>query len=283
MIRLHLLGFTHDLKGFVFSGRRGGKTGTYWVPVDETLLRALEQLEGAREERSGEGKAKGGSAELDRLAVIDTQDLPLPPPRKSEPRSKLSPREIQQLLREGRSVKDVAGQAGVDASWVERFLGPIMEEQAGVIRLTQQGVQSRPRLGPSGLQIGAAVVRNLESKKATDQTLEELEDGWEARRIRPRTWRVRLRFTHRGKRRTAEWEFRKDTGAVRVRNQLASDLGWWPPPEPPQRGKGKGAPKPAAKGKTTKGGAKSKRKRPSKAAKRTSSRRRASSGGSRAR
>lgn len=250
MIRLHLLGFTPDLKGLVFSGRRGGRTGTYWLPVDGTLERALSQLEKAREDQArekagkGKGKAKGRKdtapeAELDLEEILagadeappvtDTQDLPLPSvAARSE--SRLSPREIQQLLRQGRSVKDVAAEAGVDERWVERFTGPVLEEMVGVIRMTREAYQTRPRLGLSGLPIGTAVLRNLTDRKATTETLAEAEDGWEARHVAPRTWRVRLRFRHRGKRRTAEWEFTKDSGEVRPRNKLATELGWWPPP-----------------------------------------------------
>lgn len=254
MIRLHLLGFTPDLKGLVFSGRRGGRTGTYWLPVDGTLERALSQLEKAREdqarEKAGSGKGKGKAKAKGRKetsdepdldlegilagaeeppSVTDTQDLPLPSVvARSE--SRLPPREIQQLLRQGRSVRDVAAEAGVDERWVERFTGPVLEEMIGVIRMTREAFQTRPRLGVSGLPIGTAVLRNLTDRKATADTLAEAEDGWEARHVAPRTWRVRLRFRHRGKRRTAEWEFNKDGGEVRPRNKLATELGWWPPP-----------------------------------------------------
>jgi hypothetical protein len=260
MIRLHLLGFTPDLKGLVFSGRRGGRSGTYFVPVDDAFLKALTQLETARLEEDGaeptspgagakKGKAKSvrtaaglleelapadaaEAAAAAGLAVLDTQDLP-PPPRLPRVESQLTPREIQQLLREGRSVAEVASKAEVEPAWIERFLGPILEERVGVVRATRDTFQSRPRLGRSGLPIGRAVRRNLEDRKATDQTLAELNEGWEARRVRARTWRVRLRFTHRGKRRMAEWEFRKDTRGAKPRNKLATDLGWWPPDEQP--------------------------------------------------
>lgn len=242
IIRLHLLGFTPDLKGLVFSGKRGGRAGSYWVAVDDALARALTQLERAREEAktSGNHKRKASSAATRKLTlddfmqgreltVTDTQDLPLPPaPPRIE--SKLSPREIQQMLREGRTVKEVATMAGVEQEWVERFLGPVQHEMAGIIQLTRQSLQSRPRLGESGLPIGEAVRRNLVDRRATSQTLETLDEGWDARRVRPRTWRVRLRFQHRGKKRSAEWEFRTDTRAARPRNEMATDIGWWPPP-----------------------------------------------------
>lgn len=222
MTRLHLLGFTPDLKGLVFTGRRGGKRGTYWVPVDKAFRQALDQLEEAREERRS-GGSKRAEAGRKREAV----DAALP---RATPSSRLSPREVQRLLREGRSVRDVAKLAGVDEQWVERFMGPVVEEQAGVIQMTRSSYQDRARLGRSGLPIGEAVRRNLDQRKATADTLAQLEEGWSARRARAQSWTVRLRFRHRGKRRTAEWEFRKDTRAVRPRNQLARELGWWPAP-----------------------------------------------------
>lgn len=250
MVRLHLLGFTPDLKGLVFSGRRGGKRANYFVAVDDRFFEALEQLEEAREKKSGgSGRRKKGRRQEDQevvedvvnadvldlegsraLAVTDSQELPLPGGANSV-ESKLSPREIQNLLREGRSVTEVARRAEVEPEWIERFTGPVREERAGVIRMTRQAVLRRARLGRSSLRIGDAVVRNLESRKATAETLGNLEDGWDAKRIGPRKWRVRLRFYHRGKNRTAEWEFDKDTRRVDAQNKLGIELGWWPRPE----------------------------------------------------
>jgi hypothetical protein len=239
MIRLHLLGFTPDLKGLVFSARRGGRAGTYWVAVDPELVSALGSLEAAREEAAvsrrsraaapagrGRGAARTQAAAKSRgragRALVAVPQAPAV-------ESRLSPREVQQLLREGRAVKDVAALAGVDTSWVERFLGPIEEERTGIIRTTKQSFQSRTRLGRSGLPIGEAVARNLTERRATPATLDSLDEGWDTRRTGPRIWRVRLRFTHRGKRRSAEWEFRTDDRSVRPRNELASGLGWAPP------------------------------------------------------
>ncbi|HVL80737.1 MAG TPA: septation protein SepH [Actinomycetota bacterium] len=256
MIRLHLLGFTPDLKGLVFSGRRGGRTGTYWVPVDDEFWKSLQQLEGTRAERAvAEPKPKGRRRKLtaDELTLVEVRELlagrrgspaaaeqpPAAPEPESEPEpekapkqeSRLSLREVQSLLREGRSVKDVADLAGVDEAWVERFTGPVMHEVRGVVAMTRAAYQQRARLGPSGLPVGDAVVRNLQDRKATQQTLEGIDEGWDARRTRTGLWRVRLRFTHRGKRRAAEWDFSKETREVHPRNDLARELGWWPSPE----------------------------------------------------
>ncbi|HVE91969.1 MAG TPA: septation protein SepH [Actinomycetota bacterium] len=250
MIRLHLVGFTPDLKGLVFSGRRGGKTGTYWVPVNDAFMRALDQLETARREAAGtapkKGSAKaapaaapGGGRQAPAEAAV-AEVLELLPKRQlralreaaataERSQSRLTPKDIQQMLREGRTVKEVAAQAGVEEAWVERFEGPVLHEMAGMIQMTRDGYQTRPRLGRSGLSVGRAIQRNLIDRKATSQTMSELEDGWEARRTNTRAWRVRLRFTHRGKRRLAEWELLREAGTVRPRNQLARELGWWAP------------------------------------------------------
>lgn len=251
MVRLHLLGFTPDLKGLVFSGRRGGKRVNYFVPVDDRFFEALEQLEEAREKKAGgrtsgtrKGRRKADDETLEEvvnadlldlegsraLAATDPQELPLPRGANSV-ESKLSPGEIQKFLREGRSVAEVARRAEVEREWIERFTGPVREERAGVIRMTRQATLERPRLGRSGLRIGDAVVRNLESRKATAETLRNLEEGWDAKRVRPKAWLVRLRFYHRGKNRTAEWELNRDTNRVEARNKLGTELGWWPRPE----------------------------------------------------
>jgi hypothetical protein len=77
--------------------------------------------------------------------------------------------------------------------------------------------------------IGEAVFRNLEERRATPETIEELEDGWDARTTRAGEWRVSLRFTHRARRRVAEWTFHKGKHEIQPRNRLAAELGWWPP------------------------------------------------------
>lgn len=265
MIRLHLIGFTPDLKGLVFSGRRGGKTGTYWVPVNDALMLSLDQLDAAREDAARQASAPKASKSRKRPVEDDfdelhltldeiserlgrrtpksargTRDLkpePEPDPEPAVPKidSKLSPREMQQMLREGKTISDVASQAGVDQEWVQRFVGPVLLEMGGIIQLTRGGYLERPRLGRAGLSIGEAVVRNLRTRKATSDTMASLEDGWDARRARNGSWRVRLRFKHRGKRRTAEWEYSKETREVKARNALAKDLGWWNPPQSTKR------------------------------------------------
>lgn len=239
MVRLYLLGFTHDLKGVVFGQRRNAKKATFWLPVDDTFLSALDKLERARVEREREGKGgkprgSGDVLDLDDLKTGRRAKVALPPVGRSQARSGLGASEIQQMLREGKTAKTVAQAAKTPLAWVERLAEPVITERMGVVRLAQRAYMSRARLGPSGLQLGDAVVRNLEERRTTIDTVDAV---WDARvGASSGAWRVSLRFSHRGKRRVAEWEFRKGSRQILPRNRLGSQLGWWPPepvaPEP---------------------------------------------------
>jgi hypothetical protein len=233
MNRLHLLGFTHDLKGVVFSQRRGSKTGTFWVPIDDAFMTAVGKLEQARRGRdAGAAKPDTGKSR----DVVGLKDLPersraLPPVGRSEPRSGLPASDIQQMLREGKTIKTVMAAAKTELAWVERLAEPVLTERAGVVRLAQRAYMLRPRLGTSGMQLGDAVERNLEERRGT---IEGLDDAWDARATSSGIWRVSVRFSHRGKRRSAEWEFRKGSRQITPRNRLAGELGWWAPAEQPR-------------------------------------------------
>jgi hypothetical protein len=215
------------LKGVVFTERRGGKAATFWVPVDETLLDAIDKLGRARQ------RPKGKAAPEPAVATRTFS----PAVGRSEPSSRIPASEIQQLLREGRTIETVTKAAKASRAWIERLAEPVNTERAGVIRLAQRAYMPRSRLGRSGLPLGQAIQHNLEERKATVATLETLDDGWEARATRAGPWRIRLKFTHRGSRRVAEWDYVKSTGQLTARNRLATELGWTPPPPEPKRPK----------------------------------------------
>jgi hypothetical protein len=232
MNRLHLLGFTHDLKGVVFSQRRGSKAGTFWVPIDEAFMTAVGKLEQARRGRdAGASKPDGRGKNVVGLKDLPARSRALPPVGRSEPRGGMPASDIQQMLREGKSIKTVVAAAKTEVAWVERLAEPVLTERAGVVRLAQRAYMLRPRLGTSGMQLGDAVERNLEEKRGT---AEGLDDAWDARAMSSGIWRVSVRFSHRGKRRTAEWEFRKGSRQISPRNRLAGELGWWAPVEQPR-------------------------------------------------
>src|SRR4051812_38046381 len=99
MQKLHVVGVTPERDGLILSTRKGAKSGKYVVAVD--------------------------SSTLDRLSAPSTSQQPAaaPAPRsngrrpQSEPRpapseSLLTPREMQELLRGGWSLEEVAAEAG---------------------------------------------------------------------------------------------------------------------------------------------------------------------------
>lgn len=224
MDRLYVMGFTPDLKGVVLASRRGAKKPTHSVDVDDKFMAALAKLEKARATEARNQRTKGRATEIE----IPGNGRPLPPVGRSQPRSGLSAAEIQQMLRAGRSTKSVAAAAKTSLQWVERLAEPVMTERDGVVRLARRAYMIRPRLGAAGLQLGEAVLKNLEDRRATPGTIDTLDDAWDARTVAG-GWRVRLRIDHRGKKRSAEWDYNKGSRSISPRNRLASQLGWWAP------------------------------------------------------
>jgi hypothetical protein len=227
MNRLYLLGFTHDLKGVVFTQRKGGKKPSFWVPIDAEFLRAIDKLQKARKGPKTKGKAP---------AQVEPQrrdgKVVLPPVGRSQARTGLPASEIQQMLREGKTIKTVAAAARTDLAWIERLAEPVMSERQGVVRLAQRAYMLRARLGAAGLQLGEAVERHLDEKGTTPDAVDAV---WDAKVASSGVWRVTMRFTNRGKRRAAEWEFRKGSRTITPRNRLGAQLGWWAPePEEPE-------------------------------------------------
>jgi hypothetical protein len=236
MVRLHLLGFTHDLTGVVFSQRKNGKTASFWVPIDDAFMGAVNKLERARRDRNRSERGSRGKSR----AVVELRELPpstrsraLPPVGRSEPRSGMPAAEIQQMLREGKSIKTVAKTAKTNLAWIERLAEPVLTERMGVVRLAQRAYMNRARLGQSGLQLGDAVERNLEERRVATDNL-DLDAAWDARQMASGEWRVWVRFSHRGRRQVAQWDFKKSSRTIYPHNRLAAQIGWWAPELPPE-------------------------------------------------
>lgn len=210
MVRLHLVGFTTDLKNLIFATRKGAKSGGYVVAVDPRLRRTLEEVARLEEEALQAKKA--------------AKTVPSEPP--PPPKSQLSPKEIQALLREGKSEEQVAKLADTDVSWVERFTAPIIAERAGVIAAVRAGRISKQRLGTSGLQVGAAIAENLEDKKVRLGP-DEFQDSWKAVR-RAGRWVVTFTYLSRGQRKQARFAYYPERREVEALNAVASQIGWRP-------------------------------------------------------
>ena len=103
MQQLHLVGFTTDLDGLIFSARRGAKSGGYLVALDDRFVALIkeavrlqtgvdldEEIEEENASQTG-GRRRGRAARY--LIQVD---------------SALTPKEIQARLRAGRTVEEIA-------------------------------------------------------------------------------------------------------------------------------------------------------------------------------
>ena len=100
MRKLHLVGLTTDRDGLIFTARKGSKSGGYIVPLDDAVLAAVAEIQA---DRNGAG---AGDAEATEVEAV---------PRRPRHQSALTPREMQARLRAGRSIEEVAAEAGVES------------------------------------------------------------------------------------------------------------------------------------------------------------------------
>lgn len=240
MRKLHLVGLTTDRDGLIFTARKGSKSGGYIVPLDKKVLAAI-----AAASDDANGDPAQAPAPLSEVEVV---------PKRLRSESALTPREMQARLRAGRTIDEVAAEAGVDTEWVARFAVPILAEQAQVVELARSLVYAKPRLGESSEPLGPSVVQNL-SDRGVFMPDDVLNDGWSAFQLHDSVWMVRFRYRSRGRDQEAQWEIDVPTGRLRARNRQASDLGYvgpdrWRGEEEPEELPAE-APAPAARRRAT--------------------------------
>jgi len=204
VIKLKLVGASTDLEHLVFSTKKGGRRGSHVTEIDDRLFRVLEDV--VRKRRA---KEKGEP----------------PPPKKPPVEPKLAPREVQRLLRAGRSVDQVARMAGMEARWVQRFLGPVLDERTIAIQDSQRAKLEKQRLGMSGAPLGESVARNMRARRVKI-TEDELADAWDASRVDSQPWVISMTFPYRGREQKATWRYNPHTRELTAVNRLASDVGW---------------------------------------------------------
>jgi hypothetical protein len=205
MQKLHPVGFTDELDGLILSARKGSKTGRFVVPLDGRLLKMLAEAD------RGRGRAVKDAAQS-------------ASPRLVLPDSSLTPREMQDRIRTGWTVQEVADEAGVDHDWVRRFASPVLAEVGRVIDRAREVTFDKPRVGMSTLPLGAAVRRNV-LERGVRIPDEELDECWSAHQLADDEWIVRFVYTSRGRAQEAEWVFDIGTEALTSNNRLASQLG----------------------------------------------------------
>lgn len=212
MQKLHLVGFTTDQKGLILSARRGARSGSFHLPLDDALAEAVEELRARQAEETGD---------IEELQEAEA-------PRTPRVESALPVREIQARLRQGRTVQDVAKAAGVEPGWVERFAAPVFAEQAQVIRKVRSMALRRARLGPSSHAIGDAVRYNLAERGAA-LSPEEFASAWTTRLLADGRWAVCFGFRHRNKDQVLRFDLDETTGAVAAADRPSGQLGYVAP------------------------------------------------------
>jgi hypothetical protein len=218
---LHVVGFTSDHAGLILAGRPGAKTGSYTLTLDGRLM---EQIETAKRVQRGDAGRGPGEPEPGRSG--------------SRGGSRLSPREIQARLRSGRTVAEVAAEAGVGTDWVERFATPIFAEQRAAIERAGRLPVQTARRGESDRPLAVALNRNL-AARGIRMTPAELAEAWSACHLVDRDWLVSLTFVSRGRSVDAEWILDTAGGTLSPRNRLGAELGYVSPDCP---GPGSGEP-----------------------------------------
>ncbi|HLT15912.1 MAG TPA: septation protein SepH, partial [Acidimicrobiales bacterium] len=238
MQKLHLVGVTTARDALILSVRRGARSGSYLLPVDEALAEAVQEAL----ERRDEPDAAAGDA--------DEQ------PARAE--SALSVREIQARLRQGRSVADVAAAAGVEEAWVARFAPPILAERAQIVARALALPLHRPRLGDSAVPLGDAVRRHL-AERGVQLTAQEYAEAWSAHQTGDGRWVVEVAFRSRGAPRRLRYDYDPAEATITTTDRTSAQAGYVAPDEP--------APKRAKKAASSAGGARSTTKAGSRTAK----------------
>jgi hypothetical protein len=225
VVRLKAVGVSDDGQAIFLATRANARTGGYVLALDEALL---ERLEEAREKVFAARDARGEGETATPQPPQAPQPPPPPPPR---PRveSRLSVKEIQAMLREGRSVQAIAKKAGVEDAWIQKFQAPIVWERAGMASRARRSVVIKSRSGPSAVPLDDAVLANLRAR-GIQLGPSAYEASWDSiRRVKSGTWTVSFTFEARGRTHVAKWEYDTESLEVRPMNKLAGDLGWIAP------------------------------------------------------
>ncbi|KAB1656006.1 DUF3071 domain-containing protein [Pseudoclavibacter chungangensis] len=162
------------------------------------------------------------SGEQFRLRVDDALRDALRP--KARPRAeapKVPPREIQQLIRAGKTAEEVVAITGADPADVERFEGPVRAERDYIVTQARAvAVRVHPDIDPldqDDATFGSALDERLESLEAQGVR-------WDAWKDPEAGWRVSLEFVVDEIERDALWSFDPKAHALGPLNASAVTL-----------------------------------------------------------
>jgi hypothetical protein len=115
----------------------------------------------------------------------------------------LRPRDIQAMIRAGRTAEDVAAEAGVPVEHVRRYEGPVLAEREFV---TRQARAVRVRRATPGAPGSWPTLDELVTQRLAAREVDATTASWDAWRTEG-TWFIRLSFAAAGRERRAEWSY----------------------------------------------------------------------------
>ena len=131
----------------------------------------------------------------------------------------VTPRTVQELLRAGHSVQQVAAAAGWDLAKVERYAAPIEAERSYTAGLARD-LPVATTAGDAAATVGQRVAGRLHDRGVLAETV-----VWDARRTAGSGWIVVCRFSAGGRIREASWQFRPATRTLTAIDDEARWLG----------------------------------------------------------
>lgn len=145
---------------------------------------------------------------------------------RAEDSAPVRPREIQALLRSGRSAEDIAEESEIPLEHVRRYEGPVLAER----EWTAQRARTFPvtRGGPA---LDEVVSERLLAREATGDV------AWDAWRRPDGTWTLELSFSAGGRTRQAHWVADLDNRSVAAVDDEARWISDEDAPSGPQRGR----------------------------------------------
>jgi hypothetical protein len=215
---LKAVSFSDEGHELVLARRAGAKTGEFRIAVDEALIDLIK----AATRRAVEVAEKKAAPKPKASARPEPQAIPA-----VRAASKLTPKEIQALLRRGVAPAAIARKAGVDVSWVERFHGPILWERAGMVSRAQKATLTKSRRGPSGEPLLESIVASLRARSVDPSAVTT--GSWDAvKRPKKNAWVVTFTYMNKGREQRASWEYDPSAAEIVALNRLGADIGWVP-------------------------------------------------------
>ena len=140
----------------------------------------------------------------------------------------LRPKEIQAMLRAGRSAEEISETSEIPLEHVRRYEGPVLAER----EWTAQRARTFP-VGRGGPALQEVVAERLAAREATGEV------AWDAWRRPDGTWTLELTFSAGGRTRQAHWAADVETRAVCPVDDEARWISDEDAPPEPSRGRGR--------------------------------------------